>query len=90
MEVLLLWGIRIVILLLVVRYVASLFSRSTPAPRRRGRPRVPERAGGTLVRDPQCGTFVPESGSLSLQRDGATLHFCSSACRDGWLLAHPK
>lgn len=37
--------------------------------------------GGVLRKDPVCGTYVPESGSPSLQRDGVTYFFCSETCK---------
>jgi YHS domain-containing protein len=87
----LLWLLRVLIILLIVRYIVAFFTRRVPAP---APPRAPsrpsERTGGTLVRDPQCGTYVPESGALALTQGGATWHFCSTTCRDAWALAHPK
>jgi hypothetical protein len=80
--------IRVVIVILLVRMVLrflSSFSSSTSAtpPRQAGRP-APERQGGTLVRDPQCGTYIPESRALVVNAGGQVLHFCSAACRDAW------
>jgi hypothetical protein len=75
--------IRILLIMLIVRVVVRFFTR--PRPARPARPtRVPERTGGTLVRDPNCGTFVPEKGALA----AAGEHFCSARCRDAWLAAH--
>jgi len=87
-----LWLLRVLIILLIMRYITAFFTRRGPAPvRRPAPPQAPaERTGGRLVRDPQCGTFVPESGAISLSRGGATVAFCSAACRDAWALAHPK
>ncbi|OYV97325.1 MAG: hypothetical protein B7X11_06520, partial [Acidobacteria bacterium 37-65-4] len=48
----------------------------------------PERVGGQLVRDPQCGTYVPESSAITVTREGETLHFCSDTCRDAYAAAH--
>jgi uncharacterized protein len=88
--VFLIWAVRVLVVLLVLRYVVALFGRAAVAPRRSGRTRTPERAGGTLVRDPNCGTYVPESRAVTVSHGGSTLHFCSAACRDAWTLAHPK
>jgi YHS domain-containing protein len=52
-----------------------------------GRPRAkrrPERIGGTLVRDPQCGTYLPKDRALAATSSGETNYFCSDACRDAW------
>jgi YHS domain-containing protein len=40
---------------------------------------------GQMVRDPVCGVYIPEQGSLVERRSGETYHFCSEACRDGFL-----
>jgi YHS domain-containing protein len=45
---------------------------------------VPERLGGTLVRDPHCGTYILESTALQVRAGHETLHFCSAACRDAY------
>jgi YHS domain-containing protein len=83
-----LWLLRILIILLIVRYIVSFFTARRPPMRRGASTRAPERTGGTLVRDPQCGTYVPQSGAVSLKRGGATMYFCSATCRDTWLAGH--
>jgi YHS domain-containing protein len=35
-----------------------------------------------LVRDPVCGTHIPQGSAIALTRGGATHHFCSQECRD--------
>jgi uncharacterized protein len=40
---------------------------------------------GRMVRDPVCGVYVPEQGSLVERRNGVAYHFCSEACRDRFL-----
>jgi YHS domain-containing protein len=40
--------------------------------------------GGVLRKDPVCGTYVPEGGSPSVQRDGVTYYFCSEKCKDAF------
>jgi len=77
--------LRVLVLLLIIRFVmrgiAALLGRQAGRPRPQ---RVAERAGGTLVRDPHCGTYVPESRALSVGTGSDVVHFCSSACRDAW------
>lgn len=42
-------------------------------------------SAGEMVKDPECGTYVPVEGSLSV-RDGETVyHFCSYECRESFL-----
>ena len=80
----LLWIARAILLLLIVRMVLRLIF----PPRRRSTATRPpstgplERAGGELVRDPQCGTYVPKARAIAVQRGGETLYFCSAKCRD--------
>ena len=38
--------------------------------------------GGTLVRDPVCGTFVAPGEAPSLTAGGRTHYFCSDKCRN--------
>ena len=89
MTPLLLWILRVLVLLVVVRVIvrgvySAIGQRHVPKPSSR----VPERVGGALVRDPQCGTYVPESRALVLGRGADALHFCSATCRDAWTSAH--
>lgn len=39
-----------------------------------------QRAGGEMVRDPECGMFVSIELSHRLNRGGEALHFCSQEC----------
>jgi hypothetical protein len=79
--------VRVVVILLVVRFILRLIwhARRPAAPQRR---RPAERAGGTLVRDPNCGTHVPESRAITVGHGPSALHFCSTACRDAYAAAH--
>ena len=83
------WIIRLLVVLFVIRLIVRAIyglTRVQQAPRRGARPI--ERAGGALVRDPQCGTYIPQSNALSLRDAGETKFFCSAACRDTWAAAH--
>lgn len=91
------WIARVLLILFVVRLVSSLlfgagqvrgrvFAGSRPGGGRRSR--TPERAGGQLVRDPQCGTYVAESAAIRVAFRGETLYFCSDVCRDAYAAAH--
>lgn len=50
--------------------------RKNPPPRR-GDPVVEE-----MKQDPVCGTYVPASLAVTSIHKGATVYFCSDACRD--------
>jgi hypothetical protein len=92
LEELLIWIARLVFIIFVLRAISRLFGAPASAGARRAGsapPRQPpERAGGTLVRDPQCGTYIPLSRALTVGGGADALHFCSSACRDAWTAAH--
>jgi YHS domain-containing protein len=93
------WIGRIILILFVVRLIVSVFSggtrRAGAGPGSNRGPKRPGRAGRTekpvakLVRDPQCGTYVTETGSVRTSLGGETLHFCSERCRDEFL-ASPR
>lgn len=54
----------------------------TQAARRAPGAPPPAPAGGTLHKDPVCGTYVSESVAVKLSAGGRTHFFCSAACRD--------
>ena len=91
MTPLFLWLLRILVLILIVRLIIRGVSALTAgAGIRRGSARMPERAGGTLVRDPHCGTFIPERRALVIGAGADALHFCSAECREAWLATHGR
>ncbi len=78
------WIVRILILLILVRFVLRLLFPNRRA-RRPAPPRpAPERIGGELVRDPSCGTYIPKASALRLSTSGETQYFCSAKCRDAY------
>jgi hypothetical protein len=83
--------IRVLVVLLIVRLVLRLIASARvgyhSVPPRPPRP-VVERKGGTLVRDPNCGTYIPESRAITTGTGSHALHFCSAACRDAYAAAH--
>jgi YHS domain-containing protein len=42
----------------------------------------PVRAGGTLHKDPVCGTYVSEDAGIAQSIKGQVVYFCSPECRD--------
>jgi uncharacterized protein len=87
---LLLWIVRLLVLLLIVRFVvtmirqAALYSKGGPKPTAGRSKRQPERIGGTLVQDPQCGTYLPKDRAIAVTSGGGIQYFCSDKCRDEW------
>jgi YHS domain-containing protein len=45
-------------------------------------------ASRRLVRDPVCGAHVAEVLAIPLRQDGQLIHFCSTQCRDQYLLTN--
>ena len=87
----LIWLVRLLVLILVIRFLMRSVTALTSGRRAASRPaRVPERLGGTLVRDPHCGTYVPKANALAVGSGADVQHFCSAACRDAWLSADAR
>ncbi len=89
---LMLWIVRIlvalIVLRLVMRFIGSVIAGASAKATQTPRKSRQERLGGTLVRDPQCGTYIPQQHALSSGSGEGALYFCSTACRDTWALAH--
>jgi hypothetical protein len=83
---LLIWIVRLLVILMVVRFIVNMVANARRAaqmpPRSKGRPQ--ERIGGTLVRDPNCGTFIPQEKAIVTGSGDARQFFCSTTCRDAW------
>jgi uncharacterized protein len=91
MTAVILWIVRLLIVLFLIRMVLRAFGVwQGPAVRHRQRVREVERAGGTLVQDPQCGTYLPKSRALAIGAGGDAKYFCSQACRDAYAAAHSR
>ena len=84
------WAFRLLIILFIARLVLRTLFPGRVRGRGTRRPApVPERAGGALVRDPECGTYVPENKAVTARdSDGTPAFFCSDRCRDAWMSAH--
>ena len=79
----LLWIIRALAVLLLIRLIVNALMggrrRAAPSPP----PREPrERALGELVRDPNCGTYVPKASAIAVGSGDTARYFCSVKCRD--------
>ena len=82
------WIFRVLMILFLVRIVLRFFSgatRGTSSPGPLPRPNQPAtREGGHLVRDPQCGTYVPIGRAIRQGSGDNALYFCSEDCRNAW------
>jgi uncharacterized protein len=76
--------VRIVLILFIIRMIVMFFRGLAAAPRRTPVPpgRAPERIGGELVRDSQCGTYVARTNAIGALIAGKMEYFCSTNCRD--------
>jgi len=81
------WLVRFIIVAVILRMVTRLFAGGRRQPGGRSEPKRVERAGGTLVKDPQCGDYVPVARAVVVGRGAEARYFCSTACRDQYLAA---
>lgn len=52
---------------------------------RKDLPREKTSRGEDMVRDPQCGLFIPKGDAVEKVIRGESLYFCSKKCRDAFL-----
>jgi hypothetical protein len=93
------WLVRAIVLTILVNLILRLVTGSRrPTQANRSGPRGPmpaspvsqERVGGTLVQDPQCGTYVIQSRAIRTGSGDQVRYFCSDGCRTAYLAAHPQ
>jgi hypothetical protein len=93
------WLLRAIVLTIIVNLILRLiFSGTRPSQSRRdtargpmpGRQSRPEQTGGTLVQDPQCGTYIVPARALRSGSGTEAHYFCSDGCRTAYLAAHPQ
>jgi len=74
--------------LIILALLAYLLYRLIFAPPKAAEhDKAADRSHDVLVEDPVCHTYVPEGQAVTLQHQGASLHFCSKKCRDEFLRA---
>jgi hypothetical protein len=82
------WIVRVLVILFVIRIVLRFFSglaRGASTPKAAPKPNQPAtREGGQLVRDPNCGTYVPIGRALREGSGTNAVYFCSETCRNAW------
>lgn len=62
------------------RKLKALAGPSRPAPRRSS-----ESVEDIMVKDPECGTYIPKRGAVRLQSGEEEFFFCGTECRDRFL-----
>src|SRR5262245_52796791 len=85
MSAVIFWILRVLFVLFIIRLVLRALGIGQLPRAPQQRTRRMEHSGGTLVQDPHCGTYLPQSRALALGRSGETKYFCSPACRDAYL-----
>jgi uncharacterized protein len=80
----LLWIVRILVILLLIRLIVRFISMARAPARKSARRGGMERAGGELVQDPQCGTYVPKARAIVSGTGDGAKYFCSTTCRDAY------
>jgi uncharacterized protein len=68
---------------LVFKLIQAL--RGSLMPPRNSSNQGPGGKGEKMVKDPQCGTYVPQSEALTETVAGKTHYFCSPECREKFL-----
>jgi YHS domain-containing protein len=61
---------------------SQAFQQSRPAQPNSDSPPPSPSSGSQLHKDPVCGTYVSESTPYRRQRNGTTVYYCSTACRE--------
>ena len=76
------WMLRLLFAVLIIRliwkFVAGLVAGAREPQSRR------TKAGGALVRDPVCGTYIEASRAFSTRAGGTTHYFCSRKCQQSF------
>ena len=82
MTLVLLWALRIIVVLIVLRFVLRAIHSIAVASRPPAARKPAERVGGALVRDLQCGTYIPKERAITVGSGRHVQYFCSPECRD--------
>jgi YHS domain-containing protein len=73
---LIIWLVVAFLIYTVVQIVKQALFKPPPPPAERSS------RGEEMVRDPECGTYVPRSDAVRGEKAGRELYFCSARCRD--------
>ena len=73
--------LRLFVIFIVVSAALSMVRRFLTVLAPRPEPRLRSSAGGRLVKDPVCGTYIPEETALQARNQ----FFCSEECRGKYL-----
>lgn len=81
MLLLVIFGFLIYVMISAVLRIFRVGAPSTESSTKR-----PEKSAGgeTMVKDPECGTYLPQGDALRARIDGREEFFCSETCRDAY------
>jgi uncharacterized protein len=71
----------ILVAMIVYRLFKWIWKDDKPA-QKKPQPHQGESVVEEMKQDPVCGTYVPASLAVTAAQNGASVYFCSSACRD--------
>lgn len=77
--------LAILLLALLARLLFSNWLRPKSGVSRDTKSNSKSKPVASMVKDPQCGTYVAPELAISAGHRGKTLHFCSNRCRDLYL-----
>jgi len=77
--------LQLILLAAIVYILFQWLRRGTPAPRKPRTFDPPDHEVEEMVQDPACGTWIPVSQALPLERGKETRYFCSAECREKFL-----
>jgi YHS domain-containing protein len=78
--------VRIIVLALLFYFLYRLlFGSKKPVGRQKSGGHLDNDSPNILVEDPICHTYVVQGQSLSAEKDGKTVYFCSEECRQKFL-----
>jgi YHS domain-containing protein len=68
------------ILLVLFGFISYSIISGLLRPGKTRRPKNRTQNGETMVKDPQCGTYLPLSDAIKANINGQQLYFCSEKC----------
>lgn len=69
-------------------YLAYRLAKNLLFGHRNSLPREKTRQGEDMVRDPQCGLYLPRVDAMERKIGGEVHFFCSEKCRDAFAARH--
>jgi YHS domain-containing protein len=75
--------VRLLLWLIVGFLIYTVFQAVKQALLKRSAPPAEKTSRGEeMIKDPECGIYVPRNDAVKAEVKGTTYYFCSNACRD--------